>query len=749
MNPRRGFIKEGFFRYGEMESEAISGRERESAGIPAEAPPCGGRVGYRSRGWRFLWHGLFAILMLVPLADVAGDEPEPDPPDLKVRGYGLWGNRELRRTIELLDTEEDRRYFDANFIEDAVFILNSRVQQDGYLRPTITARVILDDGSRERFSWEERLDTLLPRPLRVRSVRFQIDKGVLYYYDEVEFEGLTVLDRAEAETYLVPSDFLIPLKRTRAFTPRNLDNSIGNLREVLVGRGYENARVTLLSMDRDDESGAVSVRVGVEEGKQTIIRSAREEVFVEGEEEPSQAVDREPGRPYSRMWVQDRSIDLRSSFYRQGYPDARVTVTTLARDEGEDRIEVDLLFQVRTGNKIHVADVIFEGAEKTRESVLRRRVRARSGDELDRLEMDQARFRLARLGVFERVEVDYEEVDEESRNVVFRLKEGKEIDISLLLGYGSYELLRGGVELEQFNVFGRAHRSRLMGIQSFKSSSAEYLYTMPEIFGEDINAFGRISALRREEIDFIRTEYGGTVGLQKYVPRIESDMTLRYSYQFLESRRFELVEEDGIGRAQVGSIGYDIRRDLRDNPIYPRQGYNIFSIIEAASEYFLGEANYQRLEFGASWHKGIGRGAYINAGLTHGLVRTEGSVSDNLPFNKRFFPGGDSSIRGYQFGEAGSRNEAGRLAGSETYTLLNLEFEQLLTPNWSVVVFSDSLAIARRFSAYPSEEELYSIGAGIRYKTFIGPVRLEYGHNLNPRDRDPSGTVHLSIGFPF
>ena len=170
-----------------MESESKSGGERECAGIPTEYPPGVGGAGCRDRGWRFLWRVLFAILMLVPLSEVAGDEPEPDPPDLKVRGYGLWGNRELRRTIELLDTEEDRRYFDAGFIEDAVFILNSRVQQDGYLRPTITARVILDDGSRERFSWEERLDTLLPRPLRVRSVRFQIDKGVLYYYDEVEF----------------------------------------------------------------------------------------------------------------------------------------------------------------------------------------------------------------------------------------------------------------------------------------------------------------------------------------------------------------------------------------------------------------------------------------------------------------------------------------------------------------------------------------------------------------------------------
>ncbi len=690
---------------------------------------------------------VFGVLLFIPAPLPA--EEEVDPPDLKVRGYGIWGNRDLRRTIELLDTEEDRTHYDANFIEDAVFILNSRLQQDGYLRPKITARVILEDGTEERFTWDERLDVLLPRPMRATAVRFQIDEGILFYYENVEFEGLTVIDENEALPYFVATDILIRLKRTRVFTPRKLDTSIENLREVLEGKGYEQARVVLDETDRDDETGAVSVRIRVREGKQSIIRSSREEVYVEGEEEPSQTVEREPGRPYSRMWVQDSSLDLRNSFYRQGYPDARVEVQTLEREELEDRIEIDLLFRVRTGNKVYLGDVVFDGSEKTRESVLRRRVMAGSGDELDRLEMDQARYRLARLGVFDSVEVEYEEVDEETRNVVFRLVEGKEVDISLLLGYGSYELLRGGLEIEQYNIFGRAHRSRLMAIQSFKSSSLDYRYTMPEVFGENINAFGQATALRREEIDFMRTEYGGTAGLQTFYSKINSDLTLRYSYQLLQSTRFDAIEEDGIGRAQVGSVGFDIRHDERDNPIYPRDGYNLFGITEAASEYFLGEANYQRLEIGASWHKGIGRGAYINVGFTHGLVHAEGEVGRNLPFNKRFFPGGDSSIRGYQFGQAGSRNEAGRLAGSETYSLLNLEFEQVVTPSWSVVLFSDSLAIARRFDSYPADEELYSVGGGIRYKTFIGPIRLEYGHNLNPRERDPSGTLHLSIGFPF
>ena len=50
---------------------------------------------------------------------------------------------------------------------------------------------------------------------------------------------------------------------------------------------------------------------------------------------------------------------------------------------------------------------------------------------------------------------------------------------------------------------------------------------------------------------------------------------------------------------------------------------------------------------------------------------------------------------------------------------------------------------------YPADEYLSSIGLGIRFRTFMGPIRLEYGHNLDQRELDPSGTLHLTIGYPF
>ena len=106
-------------------------------------------------------------------------------------------------------------------------------------------------------------------------------------------------------------------------------------------------------------------------------------------------------------------------------------------------------------------------------------------------------------------------------------------------------------------------------------------------------------------------------------------------------------------------------------------------------------------------------------------------------------------MRGLQQGEAAPRDANGRVVGADTYVSTNLELEQGLTPQWSVVGFADAIGLARDIGDYPFDDILIAVGGGIRWNTFIGPVRLEYGRNLNPRPHDPAGTLHFSIGFPF
>jgi outer membrane protein assembly factor BamA len=352
--------------------------------------------------------------------------------------------------------------------------------------------------------------------------------------------------------------------------------------------------------------------------------------------------------------------------------------------------------------------------------------------------------------VFDRIDVTYAPGPDDTRDLNFAVREGRRREVNLLAGYGSYEQLRGGVELRHFNAFGRAHTSSLKLVQSMKSSQGDVLYSVPELFGTTVDGSTRLFGLRREELSFLRQEYGANASLRWPLGR-GSSLTTGYTFRQLRNTENKLAtrltDETQLNAASV-ETGWT--RDQRDNPLQPRRGSKLFAHLEGASRWLGGEVDFQKLTLDASYHTGWGRNRWVHFGFTHAVITTEGaSPGAELPVNVRFFPGGDSSIRGYQRGEAAPRAANGQFIGAKSFLQLNLELEQALTAKFSLVGFIDALGTAVRLADYPFDEQLYSAGLGLRYNTLIGPIRLEYGHNLNPRALDPSGTLRLSVGFPF
>jgi outer membrane protein assembly complex protein YaeT len=617
------------------------------------------------------------------------------------------------------------------------------------LKPTIEARIETPGGEEREFTFDARLETPLPRPLEAQRAMFNVKAGERYRFDDVQFTGLHAMDEESAREYFVGEKVLLARGAARLYSPTRLQRGLDGVEGELRRHGYADATVTVETMELNDETGAVDAVIAVNEGVRREVASLRVEVA--GQESEIPALNGFVSQPWSQHWQQDVAAAVRNHYYRQGYPDVQVSLRQTTRDEQRGSRLVDVVAHVETGEQVRIGEVRFEGAEQTKEVVLRRRIRNEGGDLLNPLAMDQARFRLARLGVFDAVNLRYEPPDGPVRDAVFALEEGHEMEVNLLFGWGSYEQLRGGVEWRQLNLFGRAHQSRLLLLQSLKSSRGEYSYTVPELFGESLDGTARVFGLQRQEESFLRQEYGGNVSLSAPVQRLGVNATVGYTYEALRSKENELNTSPADDeQVTAASVDVTVVRDRRDNPLRPRSGYRVFARAETASRYFGSGVDYQRAELGGSYHRTLGAGRWLHVGLNHGLITTFGGSNDSqLPVNKRFFPGGDNSIRGYQVGEAAPLGADGRYLGAKSYLLLNLEVEQALTTKWSVVAFVDAIGTTARLAEYPFEEELYSVGLGVRYQTLIGPLRAEYGRNLNPREVDPSGTLLFSIGYPF
>jgi outer membrane protein insertion porin family len=682
--------------------------------------------------------GIFSSAILAPAAEIT------------VNGLGWLDNRQANNTLKLLLGEQRHTALDASAIEDASLILFSQLDADGYLNPTVTAVVTQADGSQLSHELNARLDDPMPRPLAAEKVELNVTKGQRYSLRDVEFTGLTVLTRDAAREFFLGEGMLIALPSTRIYSPGRLRRSLSNLQEELRQRGYAEASVTLADdVSIDSENGHVTARISVIEGAPWRVREVTIKL-PEGTEPLPDLTVTPTGEAWNALWRQNTSNAIRQRYYRAGYPDVQVRLVPHANAPAEGERSVAVTAEISPGPQVTFGEVRFNGNKHTKESVLRRLTRLEEGAPLNPIRVDNAQSRLGRLGVFSNIEANYDPEEGPTRDVVFELTEGRRKDVNLLFGYGSYEQLRGGIEFNNYNVFGRAHTSSLKLVQSMKSSQGEHLYTVPELFGSSVDGSTRLFGLRREELSFLREEYGATVSLLWPLGRY-ANLTTGYSFRQLRSADNELATRvTDQTQLNAASIDLGVVRDRRDNPLTPRKGYKISAHIEEASRYLGGEVDYQRLLLDASYHTSWGRGRWVHAGFTHGVITTFGAENDaDLPVNVRYFPGGDGSIRGYRRGEASPRAPDGKFIGAKTYVQLNLELEQALTNKFSIVAFADALGTAAKLADYPFDETLYSVGLGLRFHTIIGPIRLEYGHNLNPRDFDPRGTVQLSIGFPF
>lgn len=681
----------------------------------------------------------------------AAEASRPAPAGIKVAGLGWWDDRQMKFSLERMLGESHGAVLRANAVEDAVFLLMSSLAREGYLRPTVQTRITLQDGRTLDFTFDHRLRTLLPRPMAAVALELKVDAGVRYVLQEVTVNGGDEIMAAEkARLFFGFGEGFLVGAADRIYNPARLKTSAGRLEDELRRRGYGRATVQPVVTAIDDTTGQVMVEVSVTPGPRWLIRSITLPTEV-----PAGVVlptfGPAAGETWNAGWQQDAAEAVRQAYFAAGYPDVRVRVEPQLGEGTATEQSVHVAIGVDPGEQVRIGAVRFTGANRTREPVLFRRVRSRAGDPLDPRRIEESRHRLSRLGIFRRIDLDYEPAEEGERDVIFRLQEQPAWKAALLVGYGSYVQLRGGFELSHSNLWGSAHRSRLQLVQSIKDARGDYTYTVPELFGEELDGSVRLFGLQREEAAFQREEYGGSVTFRRRLPWVKADGRLGYTYQSLRNED-NLLGTRSVDRSQttVSSLDAGLTRDRRDNPLRPRRGYRWFGQAELASTRLGGQVDYQRFELGGSYHTAWGRGRWLHAGMIHGVVLTMGTPNDlKLPVNKRFYPGGDSDIRGYLDGEAAPRDAAGAFIGAKTYVGMNLELEQALAKSWSVSLFFDALGTAAELADYPLGERLYSIGLGLRYQTLIGPVRLEYGHNLNPRVGDPDGTLHLTVGFPF
>lgn len=581
------------------------------------------------------------------------------------------------------------------------------------------------------------------------SVRFLIAEG-----PQVTVKALAVMGNQTLSPTEIRSQFLTQERRLFGavakglFIEEQLDKDLEAVQFLYRRRGFLRAHISRELTFNEDRSN-VTIQMTIEEGARTLVSS----LALEGEETIAEEALRpllslQPGDPFDEGRGQEDVERLRAYYERQGYPDVRVTLDRSLANEGRS---ADVTYRIQEGRPTAVGDIIIQGNYRTQAEVITRELTFAPGNPLSRTKLFESRRKLSRLALFSRISMDplLEEVPGE-RDVLIQLTERKPKALNFGFGYSSEEQLRGFVEFVHSNIDGMHRQFRLRAQASFREQTYLMNFREPRLFGTLVSSTLGLSRTEEERESFSVRRDSTQLGFERPFGEYYRAF-LTYSFDI--ERLFDvepgaMISEVDRGRLTIASILGTIQRDTRDRIIDPHSGSLQRLTVEVADLLLGSEVSFVKITGATHWF-------FPLFWETVGAISLRGGVADafgaagEVPISRRFFLGGSTTVRGYNFERLGPAGPDGTPTGGDVFVIANLEWRVPLYKGFGIVLFTDIGNVFRAIDNFVPGQIKGSAGLGLRYNTPIGPIRLDYGRKLAPEEHEASGRFHFSVGHPF
>jgi outer membrane protein assembly complex protein YaeT len=341
-----------------------------------------------------------------------------------------------------------------------------------------------------------------------------------------------------------------------------------------------------------------------------------------------------------------------------------------------------------------------------------------------------------------------------NKDLMVRVKERPKYVVGFRAGYGSEDKLRGEVSVTNRNFMGMARSLSLRGKASDIERGTTLLYSHPWFQSLPMDMTLSLSDLVEKRESYSRDSLSIAVD---FVRGLSENTESRFGYFFEGLRLFDVspdaqLSPDDEGKTDVAALVGEILHDARDDFLDPWSGVLGDIIVEYAASGLGSKTEYIKTELAVRRYMNPVDDIVLAGLLRLGRVQAYGQ-SEEVIISKRFFLGGQNSVRGYRLDSLGPRDADGDPVGGNYLLNANLELRYPLYKSLRGVVFVDSGSVWLENAADPEDEKFKlrtAAGGGIRWTSPIGPLSLDYGYKLNPADGDEDiSRIHFSIGHAF
>lgn len=449
----------------------------------------------------------------------------------------------------------------------------------------------------------------------------------------------------------------------------------------------------------------------------------------------------------SKVLVAERQ--MLSLLRARGYPKARIVTRDITADHANGHLDVTLV--ANAGQQARFGPVTVTGTQVTDPDFVVAQAMIPEGSVYDPEILAAAQKRLNDLGIFASVNmVEAETIGPDGTlPITIEVSERKRHVLGAGATWSSTE--GGGFEAywRRRNLFGQGELLSVegsvgrLGNASLKDMeyAAKIAFEKPGVFGP-LTSFSTSLSAKQEAPNAYTSR---SVTYDAYLKR-------QFTDQFAGRAGFEIAfldEKDAYGNKTYLLTGLpaDMTYDTRDDLLNPSKGFMVTAFAEPA--YDIRNGNMMLFTKGSvSSYVALDEAKrFILAGrLAAGSI--VGPQVDDIPAGRRFFAGGGGSIRGYAYRNVGPRRN-GEVTGGRSLLEISGEVRVRLTETFGAVAFVDAGNVYKASVPDFSRPLKIGIGAGIRYFTPIGPLRLDVAVPLSPEKGDPDFAIYLGLSQAF
>jgi outer membrane protein insertion porin family len=578
------------------------------------------------------------------------------------------------------------------------------------------------------------------------KVIFTVNEGRRITIEKIAFRGNKGLTDSQIKDVMITKERQLFILRGTV-QRQKLEEDVERIVGLYQDHGYVQMRVERYDTSVDRETARVTVTIDIVEGAQYRVGTIKlTGLTLFPEAEVRRQLRFKTGEVFSRSELRDTVRGITDLYSTIGHASAEVIPRT---DQQPATLTMDVTIEVTEGPEVYVERINISGNTRSEDRILRREIPFVEGDLFTLQQLQRARQRLINLGYFESVNVETQPGTDKTRIIVnVEVTEKPTGVFSIGGGYSSVDSFVGTLDISQNNFLGRGWQVALRIRAGGKSQQGTISFTEPWLFDRPLSAGFDLFSIKRDYTDYDYQSIGGDVRMSHpFQEYWRASVTYRLTQDEISNIRNvgDPLLEEQKGTTVTSAITFGLTRDSRDNVQIPTRGGVTQLTVDFAG--LGGDSKWVKTTASATYFYPVWLNHIVSGRLEGGWLAAWSS--EPLPLSERFYLGGPNTIRSFKFRQVSPVDEFGTKIGGNGEVLGNAEYIVPLPFNFRVAAFFDVGNVYGFTTPFDITDLRYAAGPGIRWASPFGPIRVDYGVNLDRRKGEEFGNIQFSMGSPF